>query len=161
MRTRIVAMAMTVIFQFLLELTAGRIFVAPSLIPFMLVYLSENFESYWAVDGAFWSGLCLDMLLHQPPGSSSLALLVGMYVAGLFSRISSGEGIGYFVSMTVIAAFLSDVVFVLVASRPVGSGLSPVLLKILPRTALTALTSGVILAGASWLTGLRSRKVTG
>ena len=154
-------MAMTVIFQFLLELTAGRIYVAPSLIPFMLVYLSENFESYWAVDGAFWSGLCLDMLLHQPLGSSSLGLLVGMYFAGLFSRISSGEGIGYLVSMTVIAAFLSDVVFVLVASRPVGSGFSPVMFRILSRTALTALTSGVILAGASWLTGLRSRKVTG
>ncbi len=161
MQIRIAAMIMTVIFQFMLELTAGRVFLAPSLIPFMLVYLSENFENNWAVDGAFWSGLCLDLLLHQPVGSSSLAFLAGMYAAGLFSRISSGVGSGYLVSMTVIAVIVSDCIFVLVASRPIGSGLSPVLLKVFPRAALTALTAGAILSGASWLTGFRSRKVTG
>lgn len=152
---------MTVIFQFMLELTAGRIFIAPSLIPFMLVYLSENFESNWAVDGAFWSGLCLDLLLHQPAGSSSLAFLAGMYAAGLFSRVSSGEGSGYLMSMTVIAVLVSDAVFIIVASRPIGTGLSPALLKVFPRAGLTALTAGTILSGASWLTGFRSRKVTG
>lgn len=152
---------MTVIFQFLLEVTAGRIFVAPSLIPFMLVYLSENYERAWAVEGAFWAGLCLDLLLHQPVGSSSLAFLIGMFTAGLFSSLSSAESSGFLIGMTAIAAAVSDLVFILVASRPVGSGFGPVLLKVLPRTGMTILVAALVLGGATLLTGLRSRKVAG
>ncbi|OPL18264.1 MAG: hypothetical protein AVO35_05290 [Candidatus Aegiribacteria sp. MLS_C] len=161
MRRRAAALAVTVIFQFLLEVTAGKVFVAPSLVPFMLVYMSENFEGYWAVEGAFWSGLCLDLLLHQPPGSSSLAYLAGMYAAGMFGRVSSGEGSGFLISMTAIAVAVSDSVFILVAARPIGSGFGPLLLKVPLRTALTVAVASVVLLGASWLTGLRSRNVSG
>ena len=161
MRIRFAALALTVVFQFMLELTAGRVFFAPSLIPFMLVYLSENFESGWAIDGAFWSGLCLDMLLHQPLGASSIAFLSGMYVAGLFSDVSSGEGRGYLLSMTAIAVLVSDTVFILIASRPIGSGFGPVLLKVFPRVILTTVTASLVLSTSEWMTGLRSRKVTG
>lgn len=161
MQRRAAALAVTVIFQFMLEVTAGKVFVAPSLVPFMLVYLSENFEGFWAVEGAFWSGLCLDLLLHQPVGSSSVAYLAGMYAAGMFSRVSSGEGSGFLISMTAIAAAVSDAVFILLASRPIGSGFGPVLLKVVPRTALTVTVAAAVLLGASWLTGLRSRNVTG
>ena len=133
MQVRILVLGFTLIIQFLLELTVGRMFLAPALVPFVLVYFTENYEKMWAVDGAFWSGLCLDFLLHQPPGSSSLALLAGLYAVRAFSRLSSGEGKGNLLSMTAIAVIVSDTVFILVASRPVGSGFSSVLLLVIPR----------------------------
>jgi len=158
---RILIVAFLVIVQFMMELTFGRIFIAPSLIPFILVYLSENYESMWAVDGAFWSGLCLDLLLHQPPGSSSLALLAGLFAARAFSRISSGEGRGYLLSMTAIAVLVSDAIFMIVASRPLGSGFSPMLIIAFLRAALTVVTGVIILTLIEWITGIRSRKVAG
>ncbi len=150
-----------VIIQFLLELTAGRVFVAPSLVPFLLIYLSENYERMWAVNGAFWSGLCLDLLLHQPPGSSSLAFLAGMYAAKAFSKLSSGEGKGYLLSMTAIAVLVSDTIFILIASRPLGSGFSSVLLLVIPRVVLTVISGALILIVTEWISGMKSRKVTG
>lgn len=161
MRFKIFVLAFTVVLQFLLELTIGRIFIAPSLIPFVLVYLSENYGDIWAVDGAFWSGIVLDLLMHQPPGSSSLALISGLFVARLFRRMSSGEGISYLLSMTAIAVFVSDTVFILVASRPIGSGFSSVLLQIIPRTVLTVITGALILSVITWINEIRSRRVTG
>ena len=154
------AMTFAVIVQFLMELTLGRIFFAPALVPFMLVYFSENFENYWAVDGAFWCGLTLDLLLHQPPGSSSLALLAGMYAAGMFSRISSGEGRSYLLGMTLIATVVSDAIFILVASRPLGSGFSRSLLSVFPRLGVTALMSAAILSLVAWFSNQRSGMVT-
>jgi hypothetical protein len=148
-------MGLTVIIQFLMEVTLGRVFYAPSLVPFMLVYLSENFESFWSVDGAFWSGLALDSLLHQPLGSSSLALLAGMYVADRFGRISSGEGRGFLLGMTLIATAVSDTVFILLASRPLGTGFSSQLLVIFPRLAVTAFTTIILLSAMGWLAGRR------
>lgn len=144
-----------------MELTVGRVFVAPSLVPFILVYLSENYERMWAVDGAFWSGLCLDYLLHQPPGSSSLALLAGLYAARAFSRLSSGEGKGYLLSMTIIAVMVSDTVFILAAKRPIGSGFSSVLLPVIPRAVLTVIIGALLLTVTEWISGMRSRKVIG
>jgi len=150
-----------VIFQFLLELTGGRIFAAPSIVPLVLIYFSENYEKFWAVDGAFWSGIALDLLLHQPLGSSSLALLAGLAGARIFSRLSSGEGSGYLLSMTAIAVIVSDTVFILTASRPIGSGFSSRLLLIIPRTALTVVIGGMLLSVSSWLSDMKSRKVSG
>lgn len=161
MQIRIFVLAVAVIIQFLMELIAGRLFVAPSLIPFLLVYLSENYENMWAVDGAFWSGLCLDFLLHQPPGSSSLAFLAGLYAAKAFSRLSSGEGKGYLLSMTAVAVLVSDTVFILVASRPLGSGFSSVLLLVIPRVILTMIVGLLLLTVTGWITDIRSRKVKG
>jgi cell shape-determining protein MreD len=152
-------MAVTVTVQFIMELTLGRVFFAPALVPFMLVYFSENFEGYWAVDGAFWSGLVLDLLLHQPVGCSSIALLLGMYVAGLFRSISSSEGRGYLLGMTMIATLVSDTVFILLASRPIGSGLGKQLLAVLPRLAVTTLFSAAILSAIAWTSSMRSRMV--
>ncbi|MBD3278186.1 MAG: hypothetical protein GF388_07800, partial [Candidatus Aegiribacteria sp.] len=108
---RVALLSVTVLVQFLLELTLGRLYVAPSLIPFCLVYLYENYGNVWSIEGAFWSGLCLDMLLHQPLGSSSIAFLAGLYAAELAARISSGAGRGYIVIMTVLAVLVSDSVF--------------------------------------------------
>lgn len=161
MQVRILVLAFTLIIQFLLELTAGRVFLAPSLVPFLLVYLSENYEKMWAVDGAFWSGLCIDLLLHQPPGTSSLALLAGLYAAKAFSWLSSGEGKGYLLSMTAIAVMVSDTVFILVASRPVGSGFSSALLIVIPRVVFTVIVGVLLLTVTEWISGMRSRKVVG
>lgn len=161
MQRRIFAIAFAVLLQFLLELTAGRVFFAPSIIPFMLVYLWENYESFWAVDGAFWAGLSLDLLLHQPAGSSSIAFLAGMFAVSRVSRISSGGGRGYLIGMTSIAVAVSDTVFILIASRPVGSGFGPVLLKVFPRVGLTAIVAAAVLFAASGLAGLRPGKVQG
>lgn len=161
MQARIFVLAAAVIIQFLLELTAGRVFVAPSLVPFVLVYLSENYERMWAVNGAFWSGLCLDLLLHQPLGSSSLAFLAGMYAAKAFSKLSSGEGKGYLLSMTAIAVLVSDTIFILIASRPLGSGFSSVLLLVIPRVVLTVIIGALILIVTEWISSMKSRKVTG
>lgn len=144
-----------------MELTVGRVFFAPSLVPLILVYLSENYEEMWAVDGAFWSGLCLDFLLHQPPGSSSLALLAGLYTAKAFRRLSSGEGKGYLLSMTAIAVMVSDTVFILAATRPLGSGFSSVLLLVIPRTVLTVIIGVFLLFVTEWISDMKSRKVIG
>ena len=161
MQIRIIVMAIAIMTQFLMELTAGRVFVAPSLLPFVLVYLSENYEKMWAVNGAFWSGLCLDLLLHQPPGSSSLALLAGLYAAKAFSKLSSGEGKGYLLSMTAIAVLVSDTVFILVATRPLGSGFSSVLLLVIPRMIFSVIIGALLLTVTDWISEMRSRKVTG
>ncbi len=161
MQARLFVLAIAVIIQFLLELVAGRVFVAPSIIPFVLVYLSENYEKVWAIDGAFWSGICLDLLMHQPPGSSSIALLAGLYAAKGFSKLSSGEGKSYLISMTVIAVLVSDMVFILVASRPLGSGFSSALLLVVPRVVLTVIIGTLLLTVTEWISNMRSRKVTG
>lgn len=161
MQFRVFLLAFTVILQFLLELTIGRIFIAPSLVPLLLVYLSENYGNIWAVDGAFWSGIVLDLLLHQPPGSSSLALLIGLFAAKTFSKLSSGEGRTYLLSMMTIAVLVSDTVFILVASKPIGSGFSPVLLLVVPRAVITVIIGALILSLTNLVTEIRSRKVTG
>lgn len=158
---RVLVIALTIVIQFLLELTAGRIFVAPSLLTLVLVYLSENFEKKWAIDGAFWSGFVLDLLLHQPPGSSSLALLVGLFAARSFGALSSGEGRGYLLSMTAIAVLVSDTLFIVLASRPIGSGFNHVLLLVIPRMILTVVIGVLFLSVTSWIIEIKSRKVTG
>ncbi len=161
MQIRLLLLSVTVIIQFLLELTVGRVFLTPSLLPLVLVYFAENHGSRWAVDGAFWSGLCLDLLLHQPPGSSSLALLAGLYAAGILGEISAGEGRGSFLLMAAVAVVVSDSVFIIVASRPFGSGFSSMLLLSLPRLLITTVLGALIISASIWFTHIRAHRVSG
>lgn len=161
MSIKVVLLCATVMVQFLLEVTLGRIFFAPSLIPFCLVFLYENYGNVWSIEGAFWSGLCLDLLLHQPPGSSSIAFLAGLYAADLAGRISAGAGRGYIVVMTVLAVLVSDSVFIVIASRPFGTGFGPVLLRIFPRAALSAAAAALILYLSAFFGRIRSSRFPG
>lgn len=155
MRSGVLLVTVTVLFQFLLELTLGRSFVAPSILSLTLVYMTLNRGTAWAVDGAFWSGLCLDLLLHQPPGASSLALITGLWVVRMLSRISAGEGMGNILAMTAVATIVSDFVFIVIASEPFGSGFGGLLLMVLPRTLMTVACGGVLLGLREWVAGLR------
>lgn len=161
MQLRLFLLSVTVVIQFLLELTVGRVLPAPSLLPLVLVYLAENHGRKWGVDGAFWSGLCLDFLLHQPPGSSSLALLAGLYAARILGEISAGEGRGFFLLMVALAVVVSDSVFIIVASRPFGSGFSALLLLSLPRAAITTAFGALIIATGTWYANIRAHRVSG
>ena len=161
MQGRLFLLSATVVIQFLLELTVGRVLLAPSLLPLALVYLTENHGRKWAVDGAFWSGLCLDLLLHQPPGSSSLALLAGLYAARILGEISAGVGRGSFLLMVTVAVVVSDSVFIIVASRPFGSGFSSLLLLSLPRAAITTAFGALIISAGTWYANIRAHRVSG
>ncbi len=161
MQVRLFLLSITVIIQFLLELTVGRVFLAPSFLPLVLVYLAENHGRKWAVDGAFWSGLGLDLLLHQPLGSSSLALLAGLYAAGILGEVSSGEGRGSFLLMAAMAVLVSDSVFIIVASRPFGSGFSSLLLLSLPRTLITAASGALIISAVTLFAHIKAHRVSG
>ena len=116
-RGGIALLAAAVVMQFLLELTLGRIFVAPSVLSLALVYLMLNRGTRWSIDGAFWSGLCLDLLLHQPPGASSLALMGGLYVSRRIAGASAGESRMMLLVLTAITSLVSDAVFILVGLR--------------------------------------------
>jgi len=161
MRSGILLLAGAVIFQFMLELTIGRIALAPSMLPLALVYLGENRGGNWTIDGAFWSGLCIDLLLHQPPGSTSIALLTGLAAATWLGRFSAGEGIGNLILMTAAAVAVSDIVFIIVASRPFGSGLNTHLLLAFPRALLTAGFGALLLALGNWVSEMRERRAVG
>ena len=161
MRTGILLLSVVVVFQFLMELTLGRIALAPSMLPLALVYLGENRGGNWVVDGAFWSGLSLDLLLHQPPGSTSLALIVGLWVAMRIGRLTAGEGTGNLLLMAAMAVAVSDVVFMVVASRPFGSGLGAGLLLAFPRAALTTGFGVLLLAAGNWVSTFRERRTVG
>ncbi len=122
-----------VILQFLLEVTLGRTLVAPALVVPALVYLSISREDYWSIEGAFWTGLVMDMLLHHPPGTSSLAMILGISLSGWIMRITTGAVRMTFVANALIASLISDTLFVFLASSPAGSGFSPGTLLIVPR----------------------------
>ncbi len=161
MQFRLLLLSVTVVIQFLLELTVGRVLLAPSLLPLVLVYLAENHGRKWAVDGAFWSGLGLDLLLHQPLGSSSLAMLAGLYTAGILGEVSAGEGRGSFLLMVAVAVVVSDSVFIIVASRPFGSGFSSLLLLSLPRAVITTAFGALIISTGTWFAHIRAHRVSG
>lgn len=158
MNRRVLLLSGAVVLQFLLELTLGRRFIAPSMLSLTLVYLTLGHGSDWAVDGAFWSGLCLDFLLHQPPGSSPLALLAGLWTVRMLSRISAGEGGGNLLLMSAAAVIVTDGVFIILATRPFGAGFGPQLLVILPRAALTVALAGGVMVLREWIVRLRPRR---
>lgn len=156
----ILLLSCAVVIQFILELTIGRIFTAPSVIPLLLVYLTFNHGDSWAIDGAFWSGLSIDMLMHQPIGASSLAFLCGMYTVRVLKRQSASETRIFFLIAVGIAVGVSDIVFILAASRPFAVGVLMTLFEIIPRVLLSLLAGITILTlGSKMKFGTTSQKV--
>jgi hypothetical protein len=122
-----------VIIQFLLEVTLGRLIVAPAVLVPVLVYLSLSDSDFWAVEGALWSGLALDLLLHQLPGVSSLSILCGIALSDLVLKITTGALRMTFFVNAFISSIIADFLFILLASKPVGSEFSQATLLIFPR----------------------------
>ncbi len=126
-----------IILQFLLEVTLGRIAVAPAIVVPVLVYLALSHSNYWAIEGAFWSGFILDLLLHQPIGTSSLAMLIGIALSRWLLRITTGALEMTFVVNALVASILSDLLFIFLANQPIGGGFSISSLLIIPRILFT------------------------
>ncbi len=125
--------ASAVILQFLFEVTLSRVFVAPAILIPVLVYLSQSESDYWAIEGAFWSGFALDLLLNQPIGISSLSMLLGISFSNWVLRKLTGAHELTFLVNTVIASIVSDLIFILFASRPIGAGFGGSTFFIIPR----------------------------
>lgn len=128
-----------ILLQFFFELTVGRVYTAPAVLVPLLVYMSISRGDYWSIEGAFWSGFILDLLMHHPPGTTSLAMLLGISLSGWLLRITTGAVRMTFVANAFIASILSDLFFILLASSPVGSGFSSSTLLVVPRVALPLL----------------------
>ncbi|MCK5132335.1 MAG: hypothetical protein KAR40_09325 [Candidatus Sabulitectum sp.] len=145
----IVSLAIAV--QFLLEVTLGRVLAAPAILVPVLVYLSLSDSHYWAVEGAFWSGFVIDLLLHQPPGVSSIAMLLGIALARRVLRVTTGALEMTFFINALLASILTDLFFIFLAARPLGSGFGASTLLIVPRI----LFSLLLYLGISLLFGRR------
>jgi len=127
------AVALTVIIQFLMEVTLGRLLFAPNLLVPMLVFLGMNRDSGWGIQGAFFTGLCLDLLTHQPPGTSSLSMILGILAARSLLSATTAAGAVSFYSHAAIASVVSDILFILLASRPPGLFFGQRMLFVFPR----------------------------
>ncbi len=139
-----IAVTVTVVAQFLLEVTLGRVLAAPNILVPLLVYLSLNRDRGWGVEGAFFTGLCLDLLTHQPPGISSLALILGILAArSLLSTTTAAGGISFY-SHAALSSIFSDLIFVLLASRPPGAYFGVRVLYLFPRIIAPLLLLAVI-----------------
>lgn len=125
-----------ILIQFLLEVTLGRVAVAPSVLVPLLVYLSISRSEYWSIEGAFWSGFVMDLLLHQTPGTTSVAMLLGIALSKWLLQITTGAVRLTFVAGALIASVFTDLIFILLASYPPGSGFSISTFLILPRILL-------------------------
>lgn len=137
------AVTLVVIVQFLMEVTLGRLMFAPNLLVPMLVYLSMNRDRGWGIQGAFFTGLCLDLLTHQPPGTSSLAMILGILAARSVLSTTTAVGAVSFYSHAALASVVSDILFILLASRPPGLFFGQRVLLVLPRTLLPLLLLAV------------------
>ena len=122
-----------VILQFLGEVTLGRTLAAPAILVPLLVYMGLNTSSYWTLEGALWSGFALDLLLHQTPGTSSLAMLLGLWLSDSILRITTGAVRMTFLAHALLASLIADILFILFAAAPPGSGFSRETLLIIPR----------------------------
>ncbi|MEA3267283.1 MAG: hypothetical protein U9P42_10135 [Candidatus Fermentibacteria bacterium] len=149
-----VIVSVVIAVQFLLEVTLGRIAVAPAVLVPVLVYLSLSDSDYWSLEGAFWSGFVIDLLLHQPPGVSSLAMLLGIALSGRILQITTGAHEMTFLINAFMASLFSDLFFIFLAGRPVGSGFSVFAFMIVPRILFPML----IYLGIFFLAGKRSRE---
>ncbi len=147
-----------VIAQLLLEVTAGRILQAPNVLALVLTYLAINYGDVWSIEGAFWSGASLDLLLHQPIGCTSLGLLAGLLAGRLLLAAAPGENRLTLVLSGALAGLVCDIVFVLCASRPLFSGAGPGVGAIVARSAITLLTGFVFTTLFSAASALRSRR---
>lgn len=122
-----------VIIQFLFEVTFSRVLVAPAILIPVLVYLSKSESDYWAIEGAFWSGFALDLLLNQQVGISSLSMLSGIAFSNWVLRELTGVQELTFLVNALIASIVSDLIFILLAARPIGSGYGVATFLIIPR----------------------------
>lgn len=147
-----------VVLQLLLEVTLGRVFAAPNAIVLILTYLSINYGDVWSIEGAFWSGASLDLLLHQPLGCSSLALLLGLTAGRLMLAAVPGENRLTLVLSGALAGFVCDSVFMLSASRPLFSNTGAVFPELLPRLLLTLTAGMLFMLAASAVSNLRARR---
>lgn len=141
--------------QLLLEVTLGRIFFAPNILVLILTYLSLNYGNAWSMEGAFWSGASLDLLLHQPLGSSSLGLLIGLLAGKLVLAAVPGENRLTIVLSGTLAALVCDTVFFLAASRPLFMNLGQDLLVVFQRMLVTMIVGTVAILSASAASMLR------
>ncbi len=144
---------LAVVAQFLFEVTFGRIFVAPAILVPVLVYLSLSDSDFWSVEGAFWSGFVIDLLLHQPLGVSSISMLAGIALAERFLKVATGILEMTFVIKALLASLLSDLFFIFLAARPIGSGFSFETFLIFPRILISLL----LFLSFPLLTGKKSR----
>ena len=147
-----------VLLQFIFEITLGRVAVAPAILVPLLVYLSISRGDYWSIEGAFWSGFMLDLLLHHTPGVSSLAMILGISFSGWLLRVTTGAAQMTFVASALIASVFSDIIFILLASYPTGSGFSVSTLLVIPRVALPLmlyLAIPLLVTGRTARTGAR------
>jgi hypothetical protein len=139
----VLALTVGVIAQTLLEATLGRLFVAPNVVMLVSVYLAMNHGDVWAVESVFIAGLALDMLLHQPPGASSLALLCGMAAATGFLTAVPRESRSSMLAATAVGCLACDAVFFLAASRPAFVSLGGRMLLVFPRALMTVILGSV------------------
>lgn len=138
------AVTLVVIVQFLMEVTLGRLLFAPNLLVPMLVYLGMNRDSGWDIQGAFFTGLCLDLLNHQPPGTSSLAMILGILAARSVLSTTTAAGAVSFYSHAALASVVSDVLFIVLASRPPGLFFGHGVLYVFPRILVPLLFLAVL-----------------
>lgn len=122
--------------QFLLELTLGRSAVAPAVLVPVIVYMSISRGDFWAVEGAFWSGFMIDLLMHQKPGVSSLAIMLGISFSRWLLSVTTGAVRMTFVANALIASLASDLLFILLSGSPAGTGFGARTLLVIPRTVL-------------------------
>lgn len=127
------AATLAVTVQFLMETTLGRLFFAPGILVPTLVYLGMNRDRGWGIQGAFFCGLCLDLLTHQPPGTSSLSMILGILAARSVLSATTAAGAVSFYSHAAIASVVSDILFIILASRPPGLFFGPRVLLVFPR----------------------------
>lgn len=148
------AVLLAVILQFLMEVTLGRLLVAPNVLVPLLVYLAMNRDTAWGIQGAFFAGLCIDLLTSHTPGTSSLSMILGILAAqGLLSTTTAMGGISFYAHAGLASVF-SDVLFMLFASRPPGAYLGTRVLLVVPR-ALVPIVAVVLLQ--AFVLRLRSR----
>lgn len=138
------AVALVVIVQFLMEATLGRLLFAPNLLVPMLVYLGMNRDRGWDIQGAFFTGVCLDLLTHQPPGTSSLSMILGILAARSVLSTTTAAGAVSFYSHAALASVVSDILFILLASRPPGLFFGQRVLFVFPRILVPLLILAVV-----------------
>lgn len=146
-----------VIAQLLLEVTLGRVFRAPNALALVLTYLAINYGDVWSIEGAFWSGASLDLLLHQPLGASSLGLLAGLLAGRLLLAAAPGENRLTIVLSGALAGLVYDIVFLLAASRPLFYGIGSNAVTVATRLLMTLVAGFLFISVATAFSFLRTR----
>jgi len=157
--TAVAALAAGALAQFLAEVVLPARLV-PNLLVLALVYLYHHNGIRWRIDGAFWSGLFLGLMLRQPPGVYSLAALLALALAaavrGALSRRSSLSTL----FEVLLASLVFDLVVVLLLSRPVLVGLPAFLSPLVWRMMMTTVAYvGLSIFGG--MAGLVARRAGG